>query len=248
MKIAKILTAIACVFALSFMAIGYALIQDELEIGGSISVNGEPLLADKTFVFESNYLKAGDTPPTYTVYGNTVDILLFNHDGLDVTGSSLTYEITCTEGAAFADGATTLKNNTLEAGGTGTYRAHTLTYTGSGNGTVTVTAKASSPSTKTVSAIFQFVETSGYYTVTDGKSYVQIDVYTDDAVSGIAVTGTEGLIPDTTNPNFNGQSIGALPADSHYTFVYFKTSDASYAPVEKTALTDTIILKEATGS
>ncbi len=186
----------------------------------------------REFRFESNYLT--EDGADYTVHpGSTVEITITNTDGLTVAEDAVTYEIKVT-GDGTLTPATENKGYTLAAGATGTIHTYTLT----GTGEVTVTAKATKPYAKTLSATFTFKTAESYYTVADHTRYVQVDIYTVDAVNGITVSNTGGLTPDSTNKHFNGSSIGALEADSHYTFVYFKSGAKDYTPVkEKTVLT-----------
>ncbi len=206
-------------------------------VNGSLSIDGEPLLADKTFVFESNYLKYvpdGEATPVYTVYGQSVEIAIFNHDGLDMTNANLSYTIATDKGTLNATEGTL-------TGKTKSQQIHTLTYDGTGD--VTVEAHSTSPQLKDLKAIFRFAEqTTGYYTVTDHERYVEIDIYTGKAITGITVIGADGLVPDATNTLLDGVNVKALEPNKHYSFVYFKQISQAYTDVPQTALTDSINL------
>ncbi len=194
----------------------------------------QDLLEARDFRFESNYLTVAGA--TYDVYGDSVEIILMNNDGLTISKGDITYTIEVTEGA-------TIDNSGTLAGGTGNSNTHTLFF--DGVGPVTVVTTSMSDYEKTIQATFNFIQPEGYYTVTDGERFVRIDVYTADAVAspGITVEGIEGLIPDATNDLLGTDgNIGALAADSHYTFVYFKSTDVGYVSVTKTVLPDTNII------
>ncbi len=197
------------------------------------SNKAQELASARDFRFESNYLtEAGGT---YPVYGDSVDITLMNTDGLTTAADDVTYSITITAGSGTLD----RNSGTIAKGGNNT-NTHTLTV--ATPETVTVTATSTSPYAKTITATFVFAAQEASYTVTNHERYVQIDIYTADAVSGITVNGTSGLTPDATNPDFSGSNIGPLNADSHYTFVYFKNAAKDFTSVSNGALTDTITL------
>ncbi len=231
-KILKAVGCVACAFVLGFLAVGYALVQDELQVSGSLSVEGEPLLADNTFVFDSNYLKAvadGESIPEYTVYGKTVDIVMFNHDGLEATGETLDYKLSIIEGE---NAAFDLTEGTL-AGGTMVSQTHTLTYKGDKAASITVTATSSNPQKKELKARFKFIGDTTFYTVKDNGTWIVLDIYTGVNTDGLSITVDYGttLAPDNTNEKMTSwvtadkkNQLTGLSPNSHYEFVFFENS------------------------
>ncbi len=192
-KILKAVGGIACAFVICFLAIGYALVQDELLVNGSLSIEGEPLPA--TFVFDSNYLKPASENAEYNVYGDTVDIVLFNHDGLDVTVGNLSYTLTCDNKDVEFD------KDKGELADDGMYdNTHTLKYSGEKPASITVTATSSSPGKKELKATFNFVSGEGnrYRIIKDGN-VVTLDIVIGNKVPENGITVNCGkLAPNNT--------------------------------------------------
>ncbi len=243
-KTAKTLCCIALAFVCCFLAIGYAMVQDQLTVKGSLSVQGEPSLADsKPFAFRSDFLTDAETVPTYKVYGTTVDFVLFNYDDLTETeGTGVSYTLSVS-GNATLDSA----SHTFTEGAKGT-KKHTLTYGGTADGSVTITATETAASQPhTLGATFEFIvqEPATYYSVTDHGNYIVLELFIGETVPEITVQYGDTLLPDNTNDfmsgwltvDAQGRLTGMVP-HAHYELVFYKAAGAgSIAAVTKRELT-----------
>ncbi len=250
-KTVKTIGCIALAFVFCFLAIGYAMVQDELTVNGSLSVDGEPLLDDTALFFESDYLKASNETPKYTVYGDTVDIHLFNFDSLNnVTAEAISYAMTLEGADAAIENMPTSASPGTMAGGEDTTVTHTLNYTGNVDAEITVRVTATlGAQTKTMTATFVFAveEPSTSYSVTDHGTYVVVDIFTT-STDPITVSYGSNLAPDNTNDlmrTWYGQTAGTITGlvpHTHYELVFFKAeASITYVKQENVSLTDSSI-------
>lgn len=182
------------------------------------------------FYFTSNYLTENGKKYTLSSGTKQVDIELYNYaDNKRISDSTISYKYTV-NGGDENQGSIVGKNKF----------SSTIELTNLSQGTYEVVVQATSPYTKTLKGTFEIPEEedSITYSVDDsqGSPYVILTVSTNDYEGNIQISWPDGVIPDTTQEEFENvdtwknnkyesgtKSIPVSKKYSSYTFQFLKT-------------------------
>ncbi len=203
------------------------------------------VIKSRNFFFTSNYLRPQEEKASYTVYSDSVEILLENNDGLNISDTDIAYGI--------------WKDGTEEKKGTfpgGAKQKILWKINGEFGTTVTVTAKAKSPYTQELTASFRFENRDGgsYYQVTDKGYAVYLDIWTGQTAPETVTVSFSGLSPDTgvgLTADWKNETPGTFSPDpnAHYTLIFFdeENTNKDYSRTKTVLDGNTITLSGTNG-
>lgn len=188
-------------------------------------------ITSQNFYFSSNFLKSGEVPPTYEIYGNTVTFEVRNYiDSLRINATEINYTVS-------AEGGSLNKTGTL-TGGTAKSESITLTYAFADNEDqkeITVTATGTGYFTQKLKAKFVLIKPGSLmYEIKDQKNrdYAELYIYTGNTARNaitinwnkdkILIDETNDYVFGKLNSSKNSATTGNIAAYTTVKIVFLK--------------------------
>ena len=186
----------------------------------------DSVIKPTNFIFNSNYVDK----ETYNIYTNN---FTFN---IDATGNSNTIDITYTVTVKNVTNDTIKQTNEYVLDlATETSKTHTINGLEAGND-YEIIISSTNPIKKTITHYVNVLETEleSYYSITDHDSYIVVDIYIGNTVTGKVTINYNNskVLPDNLNilmeKWFTNTGTITVSNNSHYELIFFKTDNTNF--------------------
>lgn len=181
------------------------------------------------FIFESNY----KNNETYNIYTTSFTFLVKNKDALENKNSTdINYKITV-DNLTNDSVADKVSNHTLLQSKDN--NEHTINELVVGN-KYQIIIESTSPIKKTITYFVNVLESTieSYYSITDHDSYIVVDIYIGNTVTGKVTINYNNskVLPDNLNilmeKWFTNTGTITVSNNSHYELIFFKTDNTNF--------------------